>query len=177
MLAGSGQRIRDERILTRIAERDVQATLLGFGDQCGDYFTRAVQHRPARAVVRMAADAGGMAIVIGEEFLNVLQADRSELLVDERPQPIQSRKRIGQAKLPVRVASMLGTQEVIRVNQKSQLADVYERPLTGEFDIENRPAAIRQHVIAVRAHGKLSHQLQHLDERPLFQNQPLERVM
>jgi hypothetical protein len=70
----------------------VQATLFGFGDQRGDGFAGTAQHRSARADVRMAADADGMAVVIGEEVLHVLQADRTELLVDQYPQPIQSWK-------------------------------------------------------------------------------------
>lgn len=128
----------------------MQAAMFWFGDQRGDRLAVVSEHRLGRTGSLMTADAVGMPVVIGEEFLDIRPSDRAESTADQLAHPVQSRERIAQTVLPVGVACVSTAKKMVRVNQKAgTVAGQDERAVTRQFDIGDRPRAVGQHVVAV----------------------------
>src|SRR5262245_39102188 len=81
--SSSSNRPRHERVLARVAAGDVQQALVGFGDEGCDGSAAGREDRVVGAGVRVPAEAGGVAVVIAEEGLEIGDGQGSVLLADE----------------------------------------------------------------------------------------------
>ena len=118
----------------------MQAVVFWFSDQRSDRLAIVAEHRFGRTGSLMTADAVGMSVVVGKELLDIGQLDRTKSTADQFTHAIQSRERIAQAVLPVRIAGVSAAKKMIRVNQKAgTVIGQHERAVARQFDIGNRP--------------------------------------
>src|SRR3954451_24143765 len=99
----------------RIAAADVEASRGRLGDHRGDGAATRGYRRMIGAVVRVPADGGGRAAVVGQDALHVVHRDAAELLGGQAADALQPRKRVRHAGGEIRGTGVGSANEVIAV--------------------------------------------------------------